>query len=176
MLAASDIDSVPADIFKYIMLTLGWLVSMGGAAWGGVKLARKGSKDSPVAIGPQPFAVEKHDATARKSELAKLETSIAALAEQIAAQFNEVKRAGEARAAAITESLDAEVGTLSVKIGNLADALHEKINTALVTNAKQAAEIASLQGGEFRHNGEISRIQEHIADLIARPICSHRKP
>lgn len=181
LLAASDLDSVSPDFIKSFLIVAGWLVTMGGAVYGGARWAKRGTKDSPIAV-EQPLNVQKHDGTVRKSELSevktsvtKLETSITSLADQINGQFAAMTKAGQDRAAAITQSIDEEVGALQTKIGQLADALHEKINAAVVESARHGAEIDGLKAGEFRHNGEINRIQEHIAHLLTRPVCAHRK-
>lgn len=174
-LLASDLDSVPAEFIKYTLVVLGWLATTGAALYGGTRMAKKGTKESPVAI-EQPLNVQKHDAAARRSEVDKIEGCIRKMterfdsfAEQVNAQFAAMTKAGQDRAAAITQNIDEEVSTLSIKIGELADALHEKINQATVNIARHGAEIDGLKAGEYRHNQEIARIQEHIADLLARP-------
>lgn len=181
MLAASDLSTVPPEFIKSFFIVLGWLITTGAAFWGGSKIANKGSKDSPVNIA-QPLDVRKYDDAARRSELVRIESTLKqfgdrvdGLAEQINAQFAAMTRAGQDRAAAITQSIDEEVRSLSTRIGTLADALHEKINKASTDNARQSAEIESLKVSSFRHDAEVSRIQEHIAALIARPVCNHRK-
>lgn len=174
-LLASDLDSVPAEFIKYTLIVLGWLATTGAALYGGTRMAKKGTKESPVAI-EQPLNVQKHDATARKSEVDKIETTmrklgerVDSLAEQMNAQFAAMVKAGQDRAAAITQNIDEEVSVLSTKVGELAEALHEKINANMITTSRHGAEIDGLKAGEYRHNQEIARIQEHIADLLARP-------
>lgn len=179
LLADTDLSSLNADFIKSALIFLTWLVTTGAAIYGGRTWGKKGNKENPVNIA-QPLDVRKHDDAAKKSELVKVEAALTKVeqaltsqAEQITAQFNEVKRAGESRAAAITQSIDEEITSLSMKIGSLADALHEKINHALIECAQHGVGIDTLKAGEFRHNGEITRIQEHISSLLARPICSH---
>lgn len=177
---ADSLDQVDPVTLKSVLMILGWLATTGAALYGGARFARRGSKEAPVAI-EQPLNVQKHDAAARKSELDKLDAALRkfgdrvdSLAEQMNAQFAAMTKAGQDRAAAITQSIDEEVGALQIKIGELAEALHEKINAARIESARHGAEIASLQAGEFRHNTEIARIQEHIADLLARPSAPKR--
>lgn len=177
MLLASDISSVPAELIKHLLT----LVLAFGGMWLAHKKLNQGSKDQPVNIA-QPLSVQKHDDSAKKSELLRIETTLKSfservdgLAEQMNAQFAAMTKAGQDRAAAIAQNIDEEVGALRTSIGELAEALHEKINKALVTDAKHSAEISGLQAGEYRHNTEIARIQEHIADLLSRPQSPHRK-
>jgi urease gamma subunit len=51
---------------------------------------------------------------------------------------------------------------LSTKVGELVKLITE----ALVDNAKQGAQIASLEKSDFRHDAEIQRIQQNIAELM----------
>lgn len=173
---ADGIDGVPADILKYILITLGWLVTVGGGVWGGARLARKGTSESPVAIGPQPFAVQKHDAPAKKSEhdtlreaVTKLTTELQsfrlqkaeddlALSEQLAAQFNKMTTDGQARAAAISQSI---AETLAIQ--------NEKNITMATDIANHAARIMNLEKADDRHEGTVQRIQSQIAQMLANP-------
>jgi hypothetical protein len=176
LLAASDIDSVPADIFKYIMITLGWLVTLGGAAWGGSRLAHKGTKENPVAVGPQPFVTKKHEEPAKKSEhdslrelVTRLDEKISnflldkarddlALSEQINAQFNKMATDGQNRAVAITAAINDNVAELNAKNNVLA-----------VEVANHSARLVNLEKADDRHEGAVTRIQTQIAQLIASP-------
>ncbi len=175
MLAASDIDSVPADIFKNIMLTLGWLITLAGAVWGGSKWAKKGTRENPVSI-EQPLDVRKHDAPAKKSEhdtlreavtkltnelqtfrLQKAEDDLA-LSEQLAAQFNKMTTDGQARAAAITQSI---TETLAIQ--------NEK-NLSMATDiANHAARLVNLEKADDRHESAVTRIQTQIAQILTLP-------
>lgn len=103
---------------------------------------------------------------ADKKEHDDLKKSVDALRAEVTAQFNEAKRAGESRVAAIAQDIDEQIGTLSGRIGTLADALHEKINKALQDNAGQASDIKHLQGEGFRHTQEIASIRNTIQDLL----------
>ncbi len=177
MLAEADISTVPAELIKHL-LTIGLAFA---GVWFANKRASRGTKESPVSI-EQPLNVKKHDEMVRKSEVDKVEASlkklgdrVESLAEQINAQFAAMTKAGQDRAAAITQNIDEEIGTLSIRLGELADALHEKINAATVENARHSAEIDGLKAGEFRHNAEVNRIHEHIAVLLARPVCTHAR-
>lgn len=161
MLLADSIDQVDASLLKQILLVLGWLATTGAAIYGGAKWSAKGTKESPVNI-EQPLDVRRHDAAVRKSELDKVEVALTrvtgrvdSLADQINAQFAAMTKAGQDRAAAISQ-----------KIGVLADALHEKINMTVVDNARQSSDINHLQAETFRHTGEITRIQSAIQDLL----------
>jgi outer membrane murein-binding lipoprotein Lpp len=171
MLAEADISAVPAELIKHL-LTLGLAFA---GVWFANKRASRGTKESPVAI-EQPLNVRKHDEMVRKSEVDKVESQlkklgdrVESLADQINAQFAAMTRAGQDRAAAISQNIDEEIGTLSIKLGELAEALHEKINAARLDNARHGADIDHLKAGEYRHNTEMARIQEHIADLLSRP-------
>lgn len=180
MILASDLDGVPADLLKSLLQVLGWLMTTGIATWLGHKWGKRGSKESPVSID-QPLDVRQHDDAAKRSELAKVEASlntftvrVDSLAEQMNAQFAAMTKNGQDRAAAIAQDINEEVGSLRQDIGELAEALHEKINRSLQDNARQSAEIDSLKAGSYRHDAEVARIQEHIAALLARPVCSHK--
>jgi hypothetical protein len=164
----ANIDSVPAELIKHVIT----LALAFGGFWFAHKRSQQGSKDQPVNIA-QPLTVAKHDDTARRSEVAKIEASLKtfgervdSLAEQMNAQFTAMTKAGQDRAAAITQSIDEEVGTLSNKLSTLASVLHEKINAAIVDNAKQGSDIGHLQSDTFRHTQEIAAIRQAIADLI----------
>lgn len=170
IILAIDIADVPAELIKHLLTLV--------LAFAGVFLAHKkmqqGSKEQPVNIA-QPLTVQKHDDAVRKSELAKVESSLKSfgervdsLAEQINAQFAAMTKAGQDRAVAITQNIDEEIGSLQQKIGELAEALHEKINRAMIDNAKQSAEIDSLKASTFRHDAEVRAVQEHIAALLQR--------
>lgn len=178
LLLADGIDNVPPETLKYILLVLGWLATTGAAIYGGAKWSAKGTKESPVNI-EQPLDVRRHDAAVRKSELTTVEVALTkvtervdALAVAINAQFTAMAQAGQDRAAAITQNIDEEIGAVQHKIGVLADALHEKINAAVIDNARQSSDISHLQAETFRHTGEITRIQSAIQDLLKRPLRS----
>lgn len=178
MFLADGIDNVPPETLKYILLVLGWLATTGAAVIGGAKWSKKGTKESPVNI-EQPLDVRRHDAAVRKSELDKVEVALIkvtervdSLADQINAQFAAMTKAGQDRAAAISQNIDEEIGSVQQKIGVLADALHEKINAAVIDNARQSSDIIHLQSEAFRHTSEITRIQSAIQDLLKRPLRS----
>lgn len=166
--ASSDISTVPADFVKFFMIMLGWLVTVGGALWAGKAWGKKGSSEDPLHV-QQPLQVQQAVKHADKSELDALKSSVDAMRQEIAAQFLAAQRAGEARVSAITESVDADLGVLGGRIGNLAEALHEKINRALVDNAAQAEAITNIKASIFRHDAEVRAIQQAIADLIKHP-------
>lgn len=118
MLAEADISTVPAELIKHL-LTLGLAFA---GVWLANKRASRGTKESPVSI-EQPINVRKHDEMVRKSELAevkgsvtKLEGSITSLSDQINAQFAAMTKAGQDRAAAITQSMDDEMRVIAGKI------------------------------------------------------------
>jgi hypothetical protein len=165
---AADIDSVPADLIKHLItLALAFF-----GAWFAFKKSQQGSKDQPVNIA-QPLSVQKHDDAAKRSELVRIETTLKGfgdrvdgLAEQITAQFRAAQQAGEARVTAITQNIDEEIKVLSTRIGNLAEALHEKINEAVVDNARQGSDISHLQSEAYRHTNEIAAIRTAIQDLL----------
>lgn len=165
LLAASDLDSVPAETVKYILIVLGWLATTGAAIYGGAKWSRKGTKEQPVAI-EQPLNVRKHDETVRKSELVevkasvtKLEGSITSLSDQINAQFAAMTKAGQDRAAAITQSIDEELRVIFTKIETFMlmttrhDAVIPQIDERLNVLAKT-------------HHDETQRIHARIDDAI----------
>lgn len=165
---AADIASVPADLLKHL-ITLALAFS---GAWFAFKRSQQGTKDQPVNIA-QPLSVQKHDDAAKRSELVRIETTLKSfgdrvdgLAEQINAQFAAMTKAGQDRAAAITQNIDVEIAQLSTRIGNLAEALHEKINKAVVDNARQGSDISHLQSEAYRHTNEIAAIRTAIQDLL----------
>jgi chromosome segregation ATPase len=165
---AADIDSVPADLIKHLItLALAFF-----GAWMAFKRSQQGSKDQPVNIA-QPLSVQKHDDAAKRSELVRIETTLKSfgdrvdgLAEQITAQFRSAQQAGEARVSAITQNIDEELKALSTRIGTLAEALHEKINHAVVDAARHGSDINHLQAEAFRHTSEIAAIRTAIQDLL----------
>lgn len=165
---AADISDVPADLIKHLItLALAFF-----GAWMAFKRSQQGSKDQPVNIA-QPLTVQKHDDAAKRSELVRIETTLKSfgdrvdgLAEQITAQFRAAQQAGEARVSAITQNIDEEIKALSARIGTLAEALHEKINKAVVDNARQGSDITHLQTEAFRHTNEIAAIRSAIQDLL----------
>jgi hypothetical protein len=168
LLAASDIADVPADLIKHLIT----LALAFGGAWLAFKRSQQGSKDQPVNIA-QPLSVQKHDDAAKRSELLRIETTLKSfgdrvdgLAEQITAQFRAAQQAGEARVTVITQNIDEEIKSLSMRIGNLAEALHEKINGALVDNAGQEQAINDLKANHHIHQRQVEAIQRQINDLI----------
>lgn len=167
-LAASDIDSVPADLLKHLIT----LALAFAGAWFAFKRSQQGSKDQPVNIA-QPLSIQKHDDAAKRSELIRIETTLKnfgervdSLAEQINAQFAAMTKAGQDRAAAITQNIDEEIGALQTKIGHLADALHEKINKAATDNATQSEAINNLKGQHNNQQLQIENIRRRIDDLV----------
>lgn len=168
MLIAAEISDVPADLLKHLIT----LALAFAGAWFAFKRSQQGSKDAPVNIA-QPLTVQKHDDAAKRSELLRIEATLKnfgervdGLAEQINAQFAAMTKAGQDRAAAISQNIDEEISSLSARIGTLADALHEKINKAVVDNARQGSDISHLQSEAFRHTNEISAIRTAIQDLL----------
>lgn len=173
LFATSDISGVPDDIFKYIMITLAWLVTTGAAIYGGARWSKKGTKESPVSI-EQPLDVRKHDAPAKKSEhdslkevveridrslsgflLKKAEDDLA-WSEQLNAQFNKMATDGQARAVAIAQSINENV-----------EALNEKNARLAVHVADHAARIINLEKADDRHEGAVTRIQTQIAQMLS---------
>ena len=178
MLLASDIDQVDASLLKQVLMILGWLATTGGAIYAGRKWGSKGTRENPVNI-EQPLDVRRHDAAVRKSELTTVEVALTKVSERVDAlavaintQFAAMAQAGQDRAAAITQNIDEEIGSVRHKIGVLADALHEKINAAVIDNARQSSDINHLQSEAFRHTSEISKIQSAIQDLLKQPLRS----
>ena len=164
----ADIADVPADLLKHL-ITLALAFS---GAWFAFKRSQQGTKDQPVNIA-QPLTVQKHDDAAKRSELVRIETTLKSfgervdgLAEQITAQFRAAQQAGESRVTAITQNIDEEIKCLSTRIGVLAEALHEKINRAVVDNARQGSDITHLQAEAFRHTSEIAAIRNAIQDFL----------
>lgn len=176
ILAASDLKDIDADFFKSAWMFVGWLLSIGAAVWGGVKWSNKGTAESPAIVGPQPFVTKKHEEPAKKIEhdtlkeaVTKLTTELQefrlrkaeddlALSEQLNAQFNKMTTDGQARAAAISQEI---AETLAVQ--------NERNLRIAADIAKHTAEIESLKASDFRHTGEIVRIQEHITKLLTAP-------
>ena len=102
---------------------------------------------------------------ADQSDLDDLSENVNALREEITAQFRESQRSGENRVMAITQDINAEMSGLGSKLGELT----KLITAALVDNAKQTAEISSLQSSIFRHDAEVREIQARIAELMRAP-------
>ncbi|MGV3664284.1 MAG: hypothetical protein ACO1TE_29195 [Prosthecobacter sp.] len=156
-----DISRVPSDFVQNWMIMAAFalvLIILVHNTW----VTKKGqSREISGSIETRPGKTP-----ADKGELDALKQSVEALSREISAQFNEAKRAGEARVAAITQNVDEEMGVLSGRIGSLADALHEKINKALQDNAGQASDIKHLQVEGYRHTQEIATIRSTIQDLL----------
>lgn len=172
---ADGIDQVDASILKQVLQTLAWLATGGLGLWLGKSWGAKGTKESPVAIA-QPLNVQKHDAPAKKSEHDTLKEAVQrltselqsfkltkaqddlALSETLAAQFNKMTTDGQARAAAISQSI---AETLAIQ--------NEK-NIAMATDiANHAARIMNLEKADDRHEGTVQRIQSQIAQMLASP-------
>lgn len=169
MLALADPDS---NFVWQAVLTIAAALHIVVTVMKGLALRKELNAPKPKEL-PQPLQVAKHDEAAKRSELLRIETTLKSfgervdgLAEQINAQFAAMSKAGQDRAAAITESIDTEISQLQTKIGTLAEALHEKINKAVVDNARQGSDIAHLQSEAFRHTSEIAAIRAAIQDLL----------
>lgn len=161
MLLASDIDSVPADLIKHLLT----LVLAFAGVWLANKGVNKGSKDQPVNIA-QPLDVRKHDDAAKKSEVIKIEASLKSfgervdsLAEQINAQFAAMTKAGQDRAAAITQSFDEDLRGISGKIESfmMLSSRHDAVIPQLDERITQLAD---------SHNDAVNRLHASIDDAI----------
>ena len=160
----ADIADVPADLLKHLLT----LAIAFGSAWCAFKRSQQGTKDQPVNIA-QPLSVQKHDDAAKRSELVRIETTLKSfgdrvdgLAEQIASQFREAQRAGEARVMAITADVNAEMSGVSAKIGEIS----KLITTALVDNATQGEAINNLKASQHQHQASIAAIHRRIDEII----------
>ena len=102
---------------------------------------------------------------ADQSDLDELTKTVNSMRDEITAQFREAQRSGENRVSAITQDVNAEMSGLSMKIGEMT----KLITAALVDNAKQSAEIGSLQSSIFRHDAEVREVQARIAELMRAP-------
>ena len=166
-LADDGIDQVDASIFKQVLQILAWLATGGLGLWLGKSWGAKGTKESPVAI-EQPLAVQKHDAAAKQSELKKLETSITSLAEQINAQFAAMTKAGQDRAAAITQSMDDELRVITGKIEVFM--LMATRHDAVIPQIEERLSALSAE-----HNNAVQRLHSRVDDAM-RLNLSPRKP
>lgn len=161
MLLATDISSVPAELIKHLLT----LVLAFAGVWFAHKRLNQGTKDQPVNIA-QPLTVQKHDDAAKRSELARIETTLKSfgervdgLAEQINAQFAAQSKAGQDRAAAITQSFDEELRLIAVKIESfmLMTARHDAVIPQL---DERIGELAKA------HNDGFQRVHARIDDAI----------
>lgn len=159
--AIPDISSVPADFMKSWWIMAGFAIAIALLAYNTWLTKQSKTREISGSIETRPG--RQH---ADKAEFLELKKSVDAMRAEITAQFRAAQQAGEARVSAITQNIDEELSTLSLRIASLAEALHEKINKSHVDNARQSAEIDSLKATTFRHDAEVRAIQEHIAALI----------
>ena len=82
------------------------------------------------------------------------------LSEAITAQFRAAQTAGENRVMAITQDVNTEMGSLSIKIGDIT----KMITTALVDNAGQGEAINNLKAAVHGHQQSITAIHRRIDD------------
>lgn len=161
MIHLADIADVPAELIKHLLT----LVLAFAGVWLAHKRSQQGSKDAPVNIA-QPLQVQKHDDAAKRSELLRIENTLKSfgervdgLAEQINAQFAAMTKAGQDRAAAITQSMDDEIRVLSTKIETfmLLASRHDAVIPQL---DERLTELAKT------HNEQVSRIHARIDDAL----------
>jgi len=154
---APDISAVPADFIKSALMLAGFVIVI-YMQW------KNGQSHKREISG----SLETRDAIehAEQSDLDELTKTVNDMRVEITTQFRAAQTAGENRVSAIAENIDAEIKSLSIRIGTLADALHEKINKAVVDNARQGSDISHLQAETFRHTHEIATIRSAIQDLL----------
>jgi len=157
MLCSTDISAVPADFIKSALMLAGFVIVI-YMQW------KNGQSHKREISG----SLETRDAIehAEQSDLDELTKTVNDMRVEITTQFRAAQTAGENRVSAIAENIDAEIKSLSIRIGTLADALHEKINKAVVDNARQGSDISHLQTETFRHTHEIATIRSAIQDLL----------
>lgn len=163
MLAQSipDISSVPAEFIKSWWIMAAFAIAIGLLAYNTYLTKQSKTREISGSIETRP-----HTQHAEQSDLDALTATVNDMRIEITAQFRAAQQAGEGRVSAITQNIDEEIGSLANKLSTLASVLHEKIGSALVDNARQSAEISSLQATSFRHDAEVRAIQQAIADLI----------
>jgi hypothetical protein len=154
---APDISAVPADFIKSALMLAGFVIVI-YMQW------KNGQSHKREISG----SLETRDAIehAEQSDLDELTKTVNDMRIEITSQFRAAQQAGENRVSAITQNIDAEIGSLASKLSTLASVLHEKINGALVDNAEQASDIKHLNSETFRHTNEIAAIRNAIQDLL----------
>ena len=155
-LADTDISSVPAEFVK------NWWIMVIAFGTIGVQIWIGKNKERKISGKVQTEPAQQH---AEQSDLDALTKTVDSLREEITSQFRAAQTAGENRVAAITQDVNEEMRTLSSNVGGLAKLITE----ALVDNAKQGAEIKSLQSSIYRHDAEVREIQNRIAELMRHP-------
>jgi hypothetical protein len=164
-----DLATVPAELIKHLLT----LVLAFAGVWLAHKRTQQGSKDQPVNIA-QPLSVQKHDDAAKRSELLRIEATLKefgarvdGLAEQINAQFAAMTKAGQDRVAAITQSMDAELHTIS-----------DKIETFMLMTSRHDAVLPQIEGRiselSKAHSDGVQRLHQRIDDAIR--LNAPRKP
>lgn len=153
MILATDISGVPAELIKHL-LSLALALA---AAWFAFKRgqAASGTRDSPVNIA-QPLEVKKAVQHVVQKDHEDLRKSVDAMRSEITAQFNTMTVNGQARAAAIAESIAAQAAIL-----------HEKINAGALKSAAHQEAIDHLKAADFRHEHAVTRIQQQIERILA---------
>ncbi len=99
---------------------------------------------------------------AEQGDLDALTETVNSMREEITAQFREATRSGENRVAAITQDVNAEMSSLSTKIGDIT----KMITTALVDNAGQGEAINNLKATVHGHQQSITAIHRRIDDIM----------
>ncbi|MCB1279881.1 hypothetical protein [Prosthecobacter sp.] len=154
---AADIADVPADFIKSALMLFGFVVV--------IYMQWKNSQTHKREISGEIETRPAHQ-HADQSDVDALTRTVNTMREEITAQFRAAQQAGEARVSAITQNIDEELRSLAQRIGALAEALHEKINRAMIDNAKQGSDIAHVQNETYRHTQEIAAIRTAIQELL----------
>lgn len=163
MLAGSlpDISKVPADFTQWYIILSCFFIMIGIQVFNTIfnvwdKRQTKKAEISGTIESTHPI---RH---AEQSDLDELTKTVNAMREEITAQFREAQRSGENRVAAITQDVNAEMGGLSLKIGDIT----KMITTALVDNASQGEAINNLKASIHNHQLSITSIHRRIDDIV----------
>jgi|GEM_PF-6084370 len=167
--AIPDISSVPAEFMKSWWIMLGFLVAIALLGYN-TYIARQ-TKPREISGSIETRPGKEH---ASQDGLNKLERSVSDLSAQMAAQFAMSKTQGEYRVVAITQDINEQMSAISIKVGTLAEALHDKINHTRELAVTAQTEIANLKAADFRHDAQVAAIQRHIEELLKGSSKPHR--
>lgn len=159
--ASSDISIVPPEFIKYFLITLGWLITVGGAAFAAHRRAKRvaGTKDEPVHMA-QPVAVnvegdvvvKQNPEYAHKKEVAK---ELEGLEQRMEAMARENLRQHQATAA----QLNASIQEGAKREGKILTALHE------MEQRMTAATLKEMQAIHVRLNPVAEKTEAHATAI-----------
>ena len=156
-----DISKVPADFTQYYIILTGFFVMIAiqviNTAFN-VWNARQ-SKKTEISGAIESTQPVQH---AEKAELTALQQSVNAMREENAAMHRNAQTEGQNRVMAITQDVNAEMGSVLFKIGELS----KMITTALIDNGTQGEAINNIKAELNKKDASIIALHRRIDDLI----------